>query len=244
MDIEFNPRVKRVRSNSGRPVFPKRITYSRAFKSPSVKYLGGLYRTLRGEKKFFDTSTSGNVTSSTGTVLNSSLNLLSAGTGESQVIGRQIVVKSIEFKGRITKRADAEAALADLNSQVDYSVALVLDKQANGAAGTIAQIYESTRPYNPRNLEFSKRFRVLKEWKGAIRSQSGHDGTNYFTDEVGVFVKMYKKCNIVIDFGATPSGAIGDIKSNNLMLVARCESLGTDATPLSVSGVWRITYTE
>lgn len=172
-----------------------------------------------GEKKWLDTAASATSIGTTGTIIASSLNLLSAGTGESQLVGRKMTIKTVQLKGNITVASASNATLSNLVEDIYTDVYLLLDKQANGAAATIANVFQNTDIRTFKDLENSKRFSVLKKWQVRCHRDVNHDGTSYFVGAVQEpMEELYHPCTIDIDYGATPSGVIGDVKSNNLFL--------------------------
>ncbi len=89
------------------------------------------------------------------------------GDGEQQRDGRKFTIKSIWVSGSITTTALSDQA--DASDQAGYWIALVLDTQANGATIVSENMYinpstvaVSMMPQPLRNLENSKRFRVLQ----------------------------------------------------------------------------------
>lgn len=174
----------------------------------------------RGELKWFDTSVTNSTLSTVGTIVSSSLNLLSAGTGESQLIGKTATVKSIFIRAQVQKPALSNATLSNVASDDYVRIMVVLDKQCNGAAATIAQILEDTDMRSLNNLNYSKRFVTLKEMIVPMKDTVNHDGTNYFTGSMVVPIDpCYLKREIPIEFGAAPSGAITDVRSNNILIL-------------------------
>ncbi|APA62670.1 putative capsid protein [uncultured virus] len=183
------------------------------------------------ENKWFDTADTAVTIAAAGTVIAPSLNLLSAGTGESQLIGRSCIVKAIQLKGTIKRGVQSDATISNVVPDTYVKVALILDTQANGAAMTIAQMFQDTDIRTFNDLENSKRFRVLKEWCVEIDEESQHNGTTYFVG--GAVRKMeglYMKSSTPLEYGATPSGVITDLKSNNLALVGFCENAAGGVT--------------
>ena len=92
------------------------------------------------EKKFFDVAKTATTVANTGTILSSSIHLVDAGTGINQMLGRKIVITSINIKGRITLVSATNATLGSLLSADIFRIFITLDKQANGAATTVASM--------------------------------------------------------------------------------------------------------
>lgn len=161
-----------------------------------------------------------------GTVIYPSINLLTSGTGESQVIGRNINIKRIQIRGIVTFDAVKNANINLVPEDMWVRFLLVLDTQANGEAFTVDDVLQdpagaaplSVLTYN--NLSNSKRFRILKECVVSCHRDTSWDGTDYV---VGVseleFPPTYLKAGIPVEYGATPSSAITDVKTNNVGLI-------------------------
>lgn len=172
------------------------------------------------ERKFFDVATNGNIVS-TGTIHASSLNLVSLGNAQNNMLGRKINIKRISITGIVITPTDTDTALNTLVSFDQLRFYLIMDLQANGAAATIANIFTTTGINTFMNLENSNRFKILKEWLFVFNGDPGHDGTmTYFSGSKNRFFKYSKKCDIRIDYGAQAGGsrAITEVRSNNLLL--------------------------
>ena len=202
------------------------------------------------ELKYFDGSTSLTDLSSTGTILPSSgsINLVDVGVGTNQMIGSKIWIRSIEIKGRLVLDSDTDTTTAAVDNTNMYKFALVVDHQANGGAASPINIYASqsggTGVLVGRNMEFTKRFTVLKEWFGSMNSPITFNSTlgEYSSGKVYKSIKYYKKCNILVDFndqvGSTRS--ITEVTSNNVFLVGfSMLTLGVDS-----QFYYRIRYTD
>jgi len=182
------------------------------------------------ELKFFDTSI--NFSIDTTGAIEAQLNLVPQGTTESQRIGRKITIKSIAIKGYIEGNGVASTAqLVQMN--------LILDKQCNGAAAAYNDVYVSNSINAHRNMANSERFDVLKTWRIPINPQVTIIAGTSFLPTYKNF-KYYKKCNIPIEFNNT-TGAIAEIRSNNLSLIAI--SAGGDDTA-NFTATARITYSD
>lgn len=201
--------------------------YSSGYSRPTYKYSRRRYYRRGGyvkpEKKFFDVNLTTTTIANTGTVLIPSINLVPQGNTESTMVGRKINITRISAKGYIVKPAATNATLANTVSSDQARVYLILDKQCNGAAPTIAQIFEDTDINTLMELENSKRFQIIKEWNKDVDAEVNYDGsTNYFSGLKTDIFKWSKKCNYRIDFApeATPgTRAITEVKTNNIALV-------------------------
>lgn len=199
-------------------------------------------RGQRVERKFFDIINGGTVMAAAGTVVNSSLNLVTQGNKENQMIGRKITVRSIEMKFHLLKPADSDGSMAGNVSADNYRIMLIQDKQCNGAAATVAQVLEQANIFGLRELENTARFKILKEWCGSMNGVTFWDGTNYISNQVIKYVRFFKRVRIDIEFAQEASAgtrAITEIKSNNIFLIGLTE-LGV----ISYLGNVRLRYTD
>jgi len=190
-----------------------------------------------GELKYFDvqltglTNVSATATVSSSDVTGAMLVGLAQGTGESQRLGRQITVKSIQFSGTVTFNPGASAN--PITGLVKMYV--VMDTQANGAYPTLGDIFNNNayalmRP----EMDNSQRFRILRKIEVRVDPQAGVSGA--YSDAVRPF-NFYKKCNIQVDYSST-TGAITEIRSNNIFLVYVANTSGV----CDVSAFTRIRY--
>ncbi len=81
---------------------------------------------------------------------------ITQGPGESQRLGRKIRVKAVVFRGR------SEIGVAANNAHCPYTLDFIWDKQCNGAAPTVTQIYTSGSSYALPNPENDERFEFAK----------------------------------------------------------------------------------
>lgn len=210
--------------------------YRKKFKViPGFTRASGYYGRFRPrfisiEKKFFDVNVTTPVAiTQAPKIMYSSLNLVTSGAGEQQMIGRKINVKSITLKQIVTKD-DNTGVIGSLVSNSSYRIALVLDRQANGAAANATAVYETTHILSPLKLENSKRFYVIKEWYGTINQVGIYNGTNYDVPRNDAMEFWFKRCNIQLNFAseATPgTRVITEVQSNNLFLIASCTESDT-----------------
>jgi len=102
---------------------------------------------------------------------------------------------------------------------------LVLDKQANGAAAAFTDVMSTTLLATSfHNLANSQRFVVLKKMKFRHVANSG---ATTALNNTNVPFEMYKKCNIPIEYSGT-TGAITEIRSNNIFLLASSDGQADD----------------
>lgn len=151
----------------------------------------------------------------------SSLSVMAQGDGESQRDGRKVTLKSIYIKGYVynTLKTDQTDALPERT----VCVALVHDKQTNGAQLEAEHVYDDGATYKTlahRNLQYSSRFNVL--WKKIFVLRYNNfftDGANTATLRGGrqKFV-IYKKLNIPVTFSGTTAD-IANVQDNSLHLI-------------------------
>jgi len=167
---------------------------------------------LGPEKKFFDTALSFNIDATGEVPTGCQLNLIPQGDTESTRDGRKAYIKSIQIRGYFTIVPAAAAVAAD----VAYMY-LVLDTQCNGAAAAVTDVFTSTTmSTNQLQLNNSGRFRILKRWVVGMNSEAGV--STAYNNKIRP-IEFFKKCNIPIDWNAA-TGAITEIRSNNLFLIA------------------------
>ncbi len=162
-----------------------------------------------------------------GTVL---LNTVTQGDGEQQRDGRKIMMKSISVVGVIEQLSQANQAAGFVAP--NFFVALVLDKQTNGATINSEDVYinpggnaiTATSPL--RNLQQISRFKVLKLIKlVAPLIQMTYDGTNI---EVGGYTlpfRMDVKLEVPVTYSASTE-TVANIVDNSLHVIAYASNIG------------------
>jgi len=185
----------------------------------------------RDEIKFFDTALSFNFDSTGEVPATGQLALIPQGDSGSTRDGRQANIKSIQIRGLASFAPGAGAAGA-----CNAYLWLILDTQANGAPAAFTDVFTSTDPYRCMiNLDNSARFRILKKWVIPFESPAGVT-TAYMPLEK--HIEFYEKVDIPINWSST-TGAIGEIKSNNIFLMAG----GTLDDLASFLGTCRLRFT-
>ncbi len=176
----------------------------------------GRYRTSphTGEKKFHDLLVDDNDIAVNGTIIDASVLTIAQDTTESTRIGRKILITNIGWKWTIFLNGAVTAAAASETVRI----VLYLDKQCNGAAATIADIFEIDDLQTFRNIANSKRFVILMDRTYVISAPGGSGrGT---TDSLAwggqrLTDSFFKKCSIPIEYDSTV-GAITEMRSNNI----------------------------
>lgn len=191
-------------------------------------------RARAAEDKFFDTDLSFNLDITGEVPATGQLVLIPQGATESTRIGCKCVIESIHLRGTATCVFGASAAGATIGYWF-----LVLDKQCNGAAAAITDIFTnadlSTAMYNRSN---SDRFVILRKWEHVYMSSAGAT-TAY--NNVPMSFDIYKKCTIPIEYSST-AGAITEIRSNNIFLCAGTDGRSDDI--IQCVGTCRVTFSD
>lgn len=184
------------------------------------------------EKKYFDTALSFNLDATGEVPASGQLCLIPQGTGESQRVGRKVTVTSIYINGAIGFAPGAGAISSDI-----ATIYVVLDTQCNGAAAAVTDVLTGTNVVTAMvNMDNSARFRILKKFVIPMQSTAGVTtayGQQYLP------INWYSRCNIPLDYSAD-TGAIGEIRSNNIFLVAG--SFGATDDLMTVAGTCRLRY--
>lgn len=186
------------------------------------------------ELKFFDTSLSFQVDATGEIPATGQLALIPQGDTASTRDGRKAVIKSIQLHGSTTFVPGASATAASV-----CWLYLVLDTQCNGAvpANGVADVLTSTNfTIAIRNLNNSERFKILKKW--CFRYISNAGVTTAYNNVIIPF-DYYLKCNIPMIWNST-SGALTEITSNNLFLMAGSDNNSDDQ--VAVSGTCRLRF--
>lgn len=172
------------------------------------------------ELKFIDFQQAGNI-DSTGEIIEQ-LCIIPQGITESARVGRMAFIHSIAVS--ILLRVQASKLGSD---GVWIRLALVQDRQANGAAAAYSAIYNSyVGPSDFPNLSNAKRFKILKTWNRQLNPTAGASGAGLFTNmRIDEVIQLAKKGNgLPIEYAADPAappdpGALSQIESNNIFLV-------------------------
>lgn len=231
-----NKRRKTSSSFYGKPVrgYYRRSGYYGRFRRRGLINRRGYSTVALPEKKYFDSATVSGTVSNTGTILQTSINLVSQGNAPNQMIGRKIVIKRISARIICNLANAANATLSNLNGGEQMRLMMILDKQANGAAPAVTDILDGTNWMDFFKLENSKRFQLLKEWEFDFQQDIGHNDTAtdvYFTGKQKMSAKWSKKCNYTIEFASNAgTRVITDVKSNNILWVGVTNISSTSIT--------------
>ncbi len=209
--MAFVIKRRRISSDASRPFKKPRQTI------PSISAKLGI------ERKFYDTSlvaaTLVASTDGTGGEHNPAstimLNTVPQGSGESEHLGRKFNMDSIEVTGLI--RIPTLVNQTVLGPPPIIFLAIVIDKQANGAALDSENVFKNKSANaflaaNPlRNLEFLERFTILttKTLK-VVQEQSTYDGTNM--EVAGSFTHFHMFHNLK-GMSTTMLGTTGNVSN-------------------------------
>lgn len=183
---------------------------SRGYERRSGYY--GRFTGPNAENKFFDTALTFDVDTTGEVPATGQLVLIPQGVTESTRVGRKCVIKSVHMRGNLNFVPGA-AQFASSN----IKICLVLDKQCNGAAAAITDVLSANTVTTAFvNLANSERFVILKSF---VYSFNPAAGVQTAFNTVSQRIEFYKKCNIPIEYSST-TGAITEIRSNNLFLIA------------------------
>ncbi len=129
--------------------------------------------------------------------------------------GRKIVITSINMIGQVTLDDTTDQSLTSELCRV----VLFRDSQANGALPAVTDLFLTADITSFKNLDNTHRFRTLFDKVFHIQSPAGggNTTTNQFGNNILQF-KWFKKVRIPILYTGT-AGTIGDIASNNLVLL-------------------------
>lgn len=184
------------------------------------------------EKKFFDTALAFSIDTTGEVPATGQLVLIPQGDTESTRDGRKAVIKSIQLEMNLQLGPSAAAQASGLTS-----IYLVLDTQCNGAAAAATDVFTGTNFTTALlNLNNSGRFRILKQWTHAWNPGAG---VTTAWSNVTKKISYFKRCNIPIDWSST-TGAIGEIRSNNIFLMAGADA-GIDDV-VAVGGNCRVRF--
>jgi len=191
------------------------------------------------ERKFYDTmlaaTTIAAATDATGGEYDpSATSMISTpvqGDGEQNRDGKRILIDAVEIKGLVSWPAIANDTAMPAGREV--FIALVLDTQTNGAQMNSEDCFKNlsanalgnTSPL--RNLLFSSRFRVLKEWSVLLEPKTAVNNASATTVSVagtrGEF-DCFIPLDLNVNFNSGTSASIANVIDNSLHIVAFCSS--------------------
>lgn len=191
---------------------------------------------VNAELKFHDDPGTGIVLLPAWDALKTSIVDVPQGTGESERIGRRVTMKSVNIKGWMIREALSNLAV----SQARVRLALVQDKQTNGALTNPLDVWNENSVDSYRNLSNVGRFNILydKTFTLNVLAAAGNGSTNT-TAAFGRYFKISRKINMPIEFDG-PTGGISELQSNNLVWFAIFDGATTTTINFNV----RVRYTD
>lgn len=183
------------------------------------------------EKKFFDTTLSFNVDSTMEVPATGQLVLIPQGDTSTTRDGRQCTIESIQIRASCIFVPGAAANAATL-----MHLFLILDRQANGAAAAVTDVFTSANSSLALlNLDNDDRFVIVKKWVKTFNSQAG--ATTAYNNQQD-YIEWFKKVDIPLTFSST-AGAITELRTNNLFLVAGAQN---SDDLIQVGGICRVRF--
>ncbi len=209
----------------------EQVILERAYRGMANKRTGGY---MGIELKFYDSASSGALvapTDAAGGELDpgtDGLSTIAQGDGEQNRDGRQVYLKKVSVKGVIEVPVQTNATALDVSPTV--YVALVLDKQTNGAQLNSEDVFTNPggaanlacAPF--RNLQYTKRFRVLKTVTIQIpQLEPSYDGTNIEISGCNVPFEMHKDLNLETNYSGT-TAVIANSVDHSIHVIAYTSS--------------------
>ncbi len=225
----------RGRSFGGATKAKRRLGYSRPLNIRALGWAsgytrtGGFYGRFSGrsqEMKFHDIDANQGTIALAGNILNGgSINLIGQATTESTRIGRKCTIKSILWRYNITTLQQS-----DMTAEDTVRVIMYLDKQANGATATVANILAPDSTYQSyNNLQNSSRFRILYDKTHTMNPKNAAgNGSSNFTGQHAINSSFYKRCNIPLEFsGVANPSVLTEVRSNNVgvLLISKVNNI-------------------
>lgn len=186
----------------------------------------------RGELKFLDTVKANAASATTGTLLDDSINHVAQDASENGRIGRKIVVSSIHFLGNVA--FGSTTVIGDMDQYL--RIIVYLDRQANGAAATLADIVSTAGTVDVdsfRNLAQVGRFQILYDRRKRVSVDAiGQTAAGTFISAPQSYPWGFnKRVNIPIEFDSSAAGGeMTTITSNNIGVMTICQAAAVAPT--------------
>lgn len=189
-----------------------------------------------------------------GATAGTSLVSMNLGNTAQTRVGQKIIIKSIQFKGKLQQGA---ITYGDVGSSISgtpltrVKIMLVLDRQSNGLQPSPSDILQNLTsvgaPDYPNKIGSAERYQTLWTHTYIINRETGaYTGT---ADEMQAFgvqrkVEFYKKVNIPVTFatGGSSSDDSAYVKSNNVFMVFMRDYTAAAQGAVSLLGSARIRY--
>jgi len=157
------------------------------------------------------------------------LNDVVAGAASFQRVGCRIAMKSVAYRFEVDLPVTTSTPVAGIPVQCSGRVALVWDKQANGATATWAQVFQYASYLSYMDVGNSNRFTVLRNQQFSLSPQG--DQTLFF--------EGYCKINMESLF-ASPTNTNPPLTGALLLLYISDQNVAA-SQPL-IQGCWRIRF--
>ena len=198
------PYKRKVYQGMANPYKKRRVTTGRTRTSGFY----GRYQPKGTEHKFLDTSFAQATVPTAGLISYPSVNFVPQGAGESERVGRKVVLRNLLLRYVVVLNNTTTAG----STEDVVRTIVFLDKQCNGQAATVTDILATANHLSFNNLANKGRFSILCDQSTDINSNGAIAAG--FGEKVETRSK-YLRLNHPIEFsGAT--GAITEIRSNNI----------------------------
>ncbi len=154
------------------------------------------------------------------------LNAMVQGDGETQRDGRRALITSLHLRGTVELLATDDNGVITRGSIV--RVVVLQDMQTNGAQFNAEDVFSTfgTASHAFRNLEFTKRFKILKDAVFVLNPASAAAGTAVTVDTGPVkryFAWNFNKLNMPVNHNGT-TAQVSTITDNSLHIMAFCDA--------------------
>lgn len=238
---------------TGSDVVENPIVYRRNPRIASFRY----QKSRPVQRKWFDTFVdqpgAGQSISPNGTVVIPSANLLTSGSGKSEVIGRKILVKSFHMRCTIKFPSQVRSVTEPVSEDSYVRIQVICDTQANGSALTVQELMQQTTAEGHVKLDNSLRFVVLAESYVKVHrnrpvlledTSTGFKSLIWGFSDVEMAPINLSNVNKEILFGPTPSGNISDVMSGNFVVVMYSSDEQPGMVLPQASVMTRLRYTD
>jgi len=199
---------------------------------PAIKNFNTLQK---AELKVFDTTLSFNFDATGEVPATGQLCFIQTGDTLTNRDGAVVQVKSLQIRGTLNFAPGAAATAAAL-----VTLFIVLDRQANGAAAAVTDVLTGTNMNTDLpNVPNQYRFKTLRRMQFTLNSQAGVT-TAFNNVNIGIDEYIQFKKPIELRYTAS-AGAITDLASNNIFLMAGSNSAQDDT--VAFSGIARLRFT-
>lgn len=145
------------------------------------------------------------------------LNGMVYGGTAGQHIGRSVTLRSIAFNTALGFTSTGGAPI--------LRVLIVYDRQPNGAAPAVTDILYANDPSAPMNLNNSKRFKVLHDWRPDEINPTAGAGIS----GPAVQHSFYRKLQLPMEFNTGSTGTIADITTGSIYALTFCTKMDAGA---------------